>query len=267
MSTVTVLGQIVARTRARIHERRKQLPLDRVLSLAPTPGGRRPFAPAIARPGGFNVIAEFKRRSPSRGPIREDLNPVYVAQGYEIAGAAALSILTEEEFFGGSLDDMQQARMGTLLPTLRKDFFVDPYQIWEAWIAGADAVLLIAAVLSDQELKLLQSAAAEAGIDALVEVHDREELERALRLGARVIGVNNRDLRTMTVNPETALGLAPLIPDDVVAVAESGIKRGAQMRRLRDAGYNAFLVGEYLMSSPDPRTALEALLREAAAKE
>jgi indole-3-glycerol phosphate synthase len=263
MTTVSVLGQIVARTRVRIHERRKELPLDRILSIAPTPGGRRPFAPALARSGGYNVIAEFKRRSPSGGVLREDLSPVYVAQGYEIAGAAALSILTEEEFFGGSLDDLQQARMATLLPTLRKDFVVDPYQVWEAWIAGADSVLLIAAVLADQELRLLMSAATEAGIDALVEVHDRAELERALQLGARIVGVNNRDLRTMTVSLETALQLAPLIPEDVVAVAESGIKTGSDLRRLRDAGYNAFLVGEHLMRSPDPRAALEALLSDA----
>jgi indole-3-glycerol phosphate synthase len=263
MTTASVLGQIVARTRVRIHERRRELPLDRILSVAPTPGGRRPFLPAIARPGGFNVIAEFKRRSPSRGVLREDLSPVYVAQGYEIAGAAALSVLTEEEFFGGSLDDLQQARMATLLPTLRKDFVVDPYQVWEAWIAGADGVLLIAAVLSDQELRVLMSAAAEAGIDALVEVHDRAELERALGLGARLVGVNNRDLRTMVVSLDTALELAPFVPDDVVAVAESGIRTGADLRRLRDAGYNAFLVGEHLMTSPDPRAALEALLEDA----
>ena len=263
MSTVTVLGQIVARTRQRLQEKRRELPLDRILSVAPTPGGRRPFVPALSRPDQVNVIAEFKRRSPSRGVIREDLHPVRVAQGYEIAGAAALSVLTEEEFFGGTLDDLQQARMGTFLPTLRKDFLVDPYQIWEAWIAGADAVLLIAAVLSDDELRTLQAAADEARIATLVEVHDRAELGRALRLGARVIGVNARDLRDMTVRQATALELVAEIPDEVVAVAESGIASGADIRRLRGAGYDAVLVGEHLMRAPDPGAALEELIRAA----
>jgi len=262
--SVSVLGEIVAKTRERVRERRKELPLDRILSNSPTPGGRRHFTTAIARPDRVNVIAEFKRKSPSRGPLRADLHPVLVAQAYEIAGAAALSILTEEEYFGGNLDDLQQARSATLLPSLRKDFIVDPYQIWESWIAGADAVLLIVAALSDAELKGLVAAAAETGLDALVEVHDESELERALTAGAGLVGVNNRDLRTLQVSLDVSLRLSKAIPDHVVAVAESGISNGAEVRRLRDAGFDAFLVGEHLMLSTDPGAALERLLASAA---
>lgn len=263
MTDAGLLGQIVARTRATLEERKRRVPIHHFLASAPTPGGRRSFRRSISTPGRVNVIAEFKRRSPSRGVLREDLHPVRVAQGYEIAGAAALSILTEEEYFGGSLDDLQQARYATLLPTLRKDFIVDPYQVREAWIAGADAVLVIVAVLSDRELRGLQQTARELGLEALVEVHDRQELDRALDAGAQVVGVNNRDLRTMEVRLETALELVASIPDEVVAVAESGIRTGADVRRLREAGFDAFLVGEHLMRSPDPGDALAALLAEA----
>jgi indole-3-glycerol phosphate synthase len=194
-----------------------------------------------------NVIAEFKRRSPSRGVIRDDLEAVQVAQAYEIGGAVALSVLTEEHFFGGSLDDLKEARAATLLPTLRKDFIVDPYQVWEALAVGADAILLIVAALSDIELRKLTATAREANLDVLVEVHDRDELLRAVDLGATIIGVNNRNLRTMAVDLQTAINLAPLIPDHVVAVAESGIGGSEDIRRLRDVGYDAFLIGEHLM--------------------
>jgi indole-3-glycerol phosphate synthase len=207
-----------------------------------------------------NVIAEFKRRSPSRGLIRADLHHVKVAQAYEISGAAALSILTEEDFFGGRLDDLQEARAATLLPTLRKDFLVDPYQVWESWIAGTDAVLVIVAALSDAELKALLVTADQAAIEALVEVHDEAELGRALDAGARIVGVNNRDLRTMEVSLETSHRLAALIPDEIVAVSESGLKTPDDLRRLRELGYDAFLVGEHLMQAPDPGAALEALI-------
>lgn len=260
MTPVTVLGDIVAKARIRVHEQRRELPLDRILSMAPTPGGRRPFKASLTRPGRPNVIAEFKRRSPSRGLIRADLHHVKVAQAYEIAGAAALSILTEEEHFGGRLDDLQEARAATLLPTLRKDFLVDPYQVWESWIAGTDAVLVIVAALSDAELRALLVTAEQAAIEALVEVHDEAELERALAAGATIVGVNNRDLRTMEVSLDTSLRLAERIPDAVVAVAESGIRSAADVRRLRDAGYDAFLIGEHLMQAPDPGAALDALL-------
>jgi indole-3-glycerol phosphate synthase/phosphoribosylanthranilate isomerase len=213
-----------------------------------------------------NVIAEFKRRSPSRGLIRDDLHPVNAAQAYEVAGAAALSVVTEEQFFGGSLEDLKEARSATLLPVLRKDFVVDPYQVWEAWYAGADAVLLIVAAVDDATLADLVAVTHELGLDALVEVHERAELERALAAGARAIGVNNRDLRTMEVRLETALELAPHLPAHVVGVAESGVAGAGDLRRLRDVGYDAFLVGEHLMSARDPGAALETLIRESASR-
>jgi indole-3-glycerol phosphate synthase len=263
MNGLGVLGEIVARTRARVHARHAELPLERLLALAPTSGARRSFSAALARPGRVNVIAEFKRRSPSKGSLREDLHPVRAAQGYEVAGAAALSVLTEEDFFGGCLDDLQQARSATLLPALRKDFVVDPYQVWESWIAGADAVLLIVAALSDEELRRLLAVGEEAALAVLVEVHDEAELLRALRAGARLVGVNNRDLRSLHVDLATSLRLAPLIPDDVLAVAESGLRSGHDLRRLRDAGFDAFLVGEHLMTSRDPGDALERMLEDA----
>jgi indole-3-glycerol phosphate synthase len=211
----------------------------------------------------MRVIAEHKRRSPSRGAIREDLAPADVARRYAAAGAAALSVLTDEPFFGGALGHLSQARAATELPALRKDFVVDPWQIAEARAAGADAVLLIVAALSDGALRQLIGEARALGVDALVEVHDGGELERALAAGARLVGVNNRDLRTLSVSLETSVGLAPRIPDDVVAVAESGIKSGQDLRRLRDAGFDACLVGEHLMSAPDPGAALRRLLEEA----
>ena len=263
MSTAgSVFDRIVAQTRARVREKQRALPLDRLLTSATVPLKRRPFAEAVSRSGRVNVIAEFKRRSPSRGTIREDLRPGDVARAYEAAGAAALSILTEPDFFGGRLAHLRQARATTKLPTLRKDFVVDLYQVWEAVTAGADALLLIVAALSDIELVALLHSTTEAGLDALVEVHDATELGRALAAGARLVGVNNRDLKTLEVSLGTALALAPLLPDDVVAVAESGIRSGGDLRRLREAGYDAFLVGEHLMSAPDPGAALRALIGE-----
>ena len=259
-----VLDAILARTRERVFAGKERRPLDAShpdVRSAPAP---RPFASAIARQGRVNVIAEHKRRSPSRGAIREDLRPADVARAYEAGGAAALSVLTDEDFFGGRLEHLEEARAATALPALRKDFVIDPWQVWEARAAGADAVLLIVAALDDAELAGLLTETREAGADALVEVHDRDELDRALAAGARVVGVNSRDLRSLAVSLDTAVALAPGIPDDVVAVAESGIRTGADVRRLRDAGFDAFLVGEHLMASPDPGAALKRLLEEAA---
>jgi indole-3-glycerol phosphate synthase len=258
-----VLGDVVAATRARVQAQRQALPLDLLMSRAPTPAPRRSLSEALTRGARVNVIAEFKRRSPSRGPIRSDLDPVRVAQGYEAAGAAGLSVLTEPEYFGGSLDDLRQARAATRLPALRKEFVVDPYQVWESSLAGADALLLIVAALSDVELGTLMATAEEAGIEALVEVHDAAELRRALDAGARLVGVNNRDLRTLEVSLRTSFGLIGAIPEHAVAVAESGLRAGEELRRLRDAGYDGFLIGERLMLAEEPGAALEALLVDA----
>jgi indole-3-glycerol phosphate synthase len=258
-----VLAAVLAKTRERVARERARRPLGPPDPAAHGTPAVRPFAEALARRGRINVIAEHKRRSPSRGAIREDLLPADVARRYEAAGAVALSVLTDEPFFGGRMADLEEARAATALPVLRKDFVVDPWQVWETRAVGADAVLLIVAALGDAELEALLAATREAGLDALVEVHDRGELDRALAAGSRIVGVNNRDLRTLAVSLETALALAPAIPDDVVAVAESGIRAGADVRRLRDAGFDAFLVGEHLMAAPDPGQALKRLLEEA----
>jgi indole-3-glycerol phosphate synthase len=259
-----VLDAIVARTRQHVAAERVRRPLDEVQEAARSAPGPRRFAAALSRAGRVNVIAEHKRRSPSRGAIREDLAPAEVARGYERAGAAAISVLTDEPFFGGRLEHLAEARAATRLPVLRKDFVVDPWQVWETRAAGADAVLLIVAVLGDDELSQLLTLAAEVGLDALVEVHDRDELERALGAGSRMVGVNNRNLKTMEVSLATAVSLCPAIPDGVVKVAESGIRTGEDVRCLREAGFDAFLIGERLMSDPDPGQALLSLIEESA---
>jgi indole-3-glycerol phosphate synthase len=259
----SVLQTIVAASRARVAEERQRVSLDALRRAAEKAGPPRPFAAALSRTGRVNVIAEHKRRSPSRGAIREDLAPADVARRYEAAGAAALSVLTEGPHFGGSLDHLVGARAATALPVLRKDFVVDSWQVWESRARGADAVLLIVAALADADLRALMAAAHDAGTEVLVEVHDAAELDRALAAGARVVGVNNRDLRTLQVTLETGLALAEAIPEDVVAVAESGIRCGADVRRLRGAGFDAFLVGEHLMTAEDPGEALRSLIEEA----
>jgi len=256
----SVLDAILAQARERVAVEQGRRPLGFSHPAVTQAPPVRPFGDALARPGRVNVIAEHKRRSPSRGAIREDLAPVDVARRYEAAGAIAISVLTDESFFGGRLDHLVQARAAVALPVLRKDFVLDPWQVWEARAAGADAVLLIVAALTDAELRGLLGVAREAGVDALVEVHDPSELARALAAGSRIVGVNNRDLKTLAVSLQPALSLAPAIPDDVVAVAESGIRTSADLVRLRDAGFDAFLVGERLMSAPDPGEALRELI-------
>ena len=214
--------------------------------------------------GGVRIIAEFKRRSPSAGTIRSDLSATDVATCYERGGACAISVLTDEQYFGGSILDLGAIRESTALPLLRKDFIIDEIQIYEAAAVGADAVLLIAAALDDRALaKLRATAEDELGLDAVVEVHTSEELHRAVMTGAKLIGVNNRDLRTFKVDVSTALRLAEMIPRDVVSVAESGIEKGTEIARLRGAGYQAFLIGESLMKAESPGEALKFLLAEA----
>jgi indole-3-glycerol phosphate synthase / phosphoribosylanthranilate isomerase len=259
MKPIGVLSRILTRTRERVAERRKQRPLD-PSALVAQASGHRPFAPALTRAGQANIIGEFKRRSPSRGILREDLDAAQVAQAYEVAGAAALSVLTEEQFFGGSVEDLKEARQATLLPTLRKDFIIDPYQVWESLYIGADAVLLIVAAMNDVTLRHLAAAVKDAKLEAIYEVHDADDLQRALPLEPRIIGVNNRNLSTLTVDIQTSLDLIEHIPDDVIAVAESGLRGPGEIRRLRDAGFDAFLVGEHLMLADDPGAALEQLM-------
>ena len=205
------------------------------------------------------IIGEIKKASPSRGILVDDFRPVELAKQYEQGGAAALSVLTDRDFFQGSLDDLRNARAACGLPVIRKDFTISEYQIYEAAAAGADAILLIVAILDESELRSFRELAGEFEMAALVEVHDARQLEIALRSGAELIGVNNRDLRTFDVSLETSIGLAPQIPQAVTKVSESGIFTSADIQRLLDAGYDAFLVGEHLVKSGDPTLALRTL--------
>jgi indole-3-glycerol phosphate synthase len=219
----------------------------------------RPFKKSLSRRSPA-VIAEIKKASPSAGIIRKDLDPLAVAREYEKSGAAALSVLTEVQHFQGGLEILARLRWDSKLPLLRKDFVIDPYQVLEARHAGADAVLLIAALLDKDLLKSFRVEAESLGMEALVEVHNEAELKKALDSGATLIGVNNRDLRTFEVSLEVSVALAPMLPKEVLAVAESGIRTADDIKRLSDAGYRAFLVGESLMRAPSPGDALSKLL-------
>ncbi|MDH4065867.1 MAG: indole-3-glycerol phosphate synthase TrpC, partial [Acidobacteriota bacterium] len=220
------------------------------------------FSLAVARVGRPNVIAECKRRSPSRGVLRVAYDPVAIAAGYAAAGASAISVLTEPMFFDGSLDHLAAVRHAVDVPLLRKDFVVDPYQLVEAVAAGADAVLLIVAALGNDDLRRLGHEAEAMGLAVLVEVHTDGELDRALDSGASLIGVNNRDLRTLAVDVDLSERLAARFPTSVTAVSESGLKSGADLIRLSGLGYRAFLMGERFMTANDPGGALGALLAE-----
>jgi len=222
----------------------------------------RGFAAALrsVAAAGPAIIAELKKASPSKGLIRPDFYPATLASALEGAGAAALSILTNEEFFQGSLANLEAASAAVKVPCLRKDFTIDPIQVLEARAHGADAILLIVAALSDTSLAELRDEARDLGLDILCEVHDRQEMERAIQLGFDLIGVNSRDLRTFNVNPELLFELAVWMPANAVMVAESGIRSGAEIAKLRAVGYDAFLIGETLMRQPDPAAALATLL-------
>jgi indole-3-glycerol phosphate synthase len=205
------------------------------------------------------VIAELKKASPSKGTLIEEYHPGQIAHFHQSGGAAALSVLTDRNYFQGSLHDLHTARAATHLPVLRKDFMIDEVQIAEAMAAGADAILLIAAIMDVARLRALRQFAETLGLDVLVEAHDEKELTAALESGATIVGVNNRDLRTFQVSLETSIRLAPMFPKDVIAVSESGIQSRADIDRLMDAGYRAFLIGEHLMKAADPMAALREL--------
>jgi indole-3-glycerol phosphate synthase len=260
-----LLATIVAATRRIVEVRQAQDPLAALVErAAAAPLRRGQFAAALSRTDGINVIAECKRRSPSRGVLRAHYDPVTIAKAYESAGAAAISVLTEPSFFDGALEHLSAVRAAVSVPLLRKDFIVSEYQLLEARIAGADAVLLIVAALRPVELKLLHDHAMRMGLDVLVEVHDATELAIALDVGARIIGVNNRNLRTLAMNLQTSDELMARMPSDVVAVSESGIQTKDDLRRLRDAGYRAFLIGERFMTAAEPGEQLKELLASAA---
>jgi indole-3-glycerol phosphate synthase len=255
-----ILDRIVAARRESIAHRKRVLP-EVALKIAvekkiPPP---RDFPSTLSR-GAINIIAELKKASPSRGLLREEYAPAVLAETLEEAGAAALSVLTEEDFFSGSLADLKEASHATKIPILRKDFIVDPWQVWETRASGADSFLLIAAILSDGALRELLELGRALKMEPLIEVHTREELDRVVASGGRIIGVNNRDLRDFQVHVETSLALIEAIPEDSIAVSESGLRTHDDLARLRRAGFDAFLIGEHLMTGPDPASSLRALL-------
>jgi indole-3-glycerol phosphate synthase len=256
-----LLETIVAATRRIVEVRQQQEPLAALAERAGATVARAGrFQLAISGADRVNVVAECKRRSPSKGVLRAEYDPVAIATAYEAAGAAAISVLTEPTFFDGSLEHLIAVRAAVAVPILRKDFIVSEYQLLEAKAAGADAVLLIAAALRPVELKVLHDHARRHGLDALVEVHDEHELAIAIDAGARIIGVNNRNLRTLEVDLDASERLIARMPAEVVAISESGLKSAEDLTRLRELGYRAFLIGERLMTAADPGEQLNALL-------
>jgi indole-3-glycerol phosphate synthase len=262
MSTSSdLLAAIVAATRRIVDSRREREPLSRLERRASvaTPRGDA-FATALSAAGRFNVIAECKRRSPSKGVLCERYDPVAIARQYEAGGAAAISVLTEPTFFDGALEHLTSVRSAVSIPLLRKDFIVDRYQLLEARAAGADAVLLIVAALTQPDLTSLQAEAWGLGLAALVEVHDEQELARAIDAGARIIGVNNRNLRTLVVDVDASSRLIAGMPRHVTAVSESGLQSRQDLERLASAGYHAFLIGERFMTAASPAAAIQELI-------
>jgi indole-3-glycerol phosphate synthase len=256
----SILGRIVEMRRESIAHRKRVLPeVALKIAVEKKAPAARDFAGAISR-GRLNVIAELKKASPSRGVMREEYAPAALAASVAAGGAAAISVLTEEDFFHGSLADLKEVRGVVEIPVLRKDFIIDPWQVWEARAAGADSFLLIAAILGDAALKELTELGRSLKMEPLVEVHSREELERVVAAGARVVGVNNRDLHTFQVRLETSLALVESIPEECIAVSESGIHGHGDIERLHRAGFDAFLIGEQLMKGEDPGKELRALL-------
>jgi indole-3-glycerol phosphate synthase len=260
--TPDILKKIVRRKREEIAERSADTPLERLTEALVEAGPPRGFAAALEdriAAGQAAVIAEIKRASPSKGILREDFRPAQIARSYAAGGAACLSVLTDVDFFQGSDAYLQQARAACTLPVIRKDFIVDPYQVYEARAIGADCILLIVACLQDAPLKELSELAHRLGMDVLIEVHDRAELERALAVDNRLIGINNRNLRTFEVGLDTTLRMLELIPSDRLLVTESGIHTRDDVALMREHGVNAFLVGEAFMRAAEPGERLAEL--------
>lgn len=261
-TTGTVLDRILVRKQEEVAELKAKRPLAEVKAAAlasPQPRGFYAALQAKVAAGEPAVIAEIKKASPSKGVIREDFHPADVAQSYEKGGAAALSVLTDVDFFQGADSYLKEAKAACALPVLRKDFTVDEYQVWEARAIGADAVLLIVAALSDELMQQLYQAAKEAGLDVLVEVHTAEEMQRALALGAPLLGINNRDLHTFEVSLDTTLGLLPSVPKEHFLVTESGILAPEDVALMREHQVHGFLVGEAFMRAPEPGKELSRL--------
>ncbi len=260
--TPDILKKIVARKREEIAARAAQRPLEALREQAAAADAPRGFVAALRRridAGGAGVIAEIKKASPSKGVLREDFDPAAIAASYARHGAACLSVLTDRDFFQGSEAYLQQARAACALPVIRKDFIVDPYQVVEARAIGADCILLIVACLEDERMAELNGLAQSLGMDVLVEVHDADELQRALALPGALLGINNRNLRTFEVSLDATLELLPAIPEGRMVVTESGIHTPEDVARMRAHGVHAFLVGEAFMRAPDPGERLAEL--------
>jgi indole-3-glycerol phosphate synthase len=261
---LNILERIMAVKRAEVAAAKNAVPASQLQMRVDREGPARDFVSALRKridAGDAAVIAEIKRASPSKGVMREQFDPAEIAKSYAAGGAACLSVLTDREFFQGAPEHLAAARAACALPSLRKDFVFDPYQVLEARAMGADCILLIAACLSSAEMKALEDAARGLGMAVLVEVHDAAELEAALALRTPLVGVNNRDLRTFETRIETTLGLLERVPADRIVITESGIASPADVAHLRSRGVNAFLVGEAFMRAPDPGRALRALFR------
>ena len=262
---MNILDRILAAKRIEVEAEKRSVPPRRAIEMASSAAPPHAILPALRRPGRVNVIAEVKRGSPSKGAIRAGAAPREVARSYAAAGAAAISVLTDARFFLGAPEHLQEVRAEVDVPLLRKDFLFEEYQIYRSRALGADAVLLIARVLDARLLNTLIGITRSLEMEALVEVHSEEDVARAIDCGARLFGVNNRDLATLTTSLETSLRLAPLLPPQAVKVSESGIETRDDIERLRAAGYDAFLVGERLMRDADPGATLRALIEEPAA--
>jgi len=261
-NTPDILKKIVRRKREEISERKRRVPPEQLVEQAGNSGATRGFVRALAEKtdnGQAGIIAEIKKASPSKGVIRAQFHPAQIAASYALGGATCLSVLTDVDFFQGCDDYLQQARSACRLPVLRKDFIVDPYQVYEARVIGADCILLIVACLDDSSMLLLNDLAHELGMDVLIEVHDAAELKRALAVDNRLIGINNRDLHSFDVSLETTLGLLNDIPRDRIVITESGIHTPADVERMRRQGINGFLVGEAFMRAPEPGEKLSEL--------
>lgn len=255
-----ILDDIVAYKRDELAAQKRKVPLTRLPDQALYHAARPGLLETLATWGGRRIIAEVKKASPSKGVIRADFDPLAVADDYQAAGAAAISVLTEKKFFQGSLDYLRQIRQRVSVPLLRKDFVFDDYQVHEACAYGASAILLIVAILGDRQLSDLAQLAQTLGLDCLIEVHDEAERDRALASGARLLGINNRDLRTFHTTLETSERLVKGVPDEVFVVSESGLSAAAQLDRLEAQGVGAFLIGETFMAATDPGASLRSLL-------
>ena len=253
-----ILDEIVETKRREVAVRKEAIPLHSLAKTAEKMPPARDFKAALG--AGCAIVAEVKRRSPSRGLLRADFDPVRIAREYESHGVAAVSVLTDRTFFGGCDADLAAVKGAVTLPVLRKEFIVDPYQICESLAIGADAILLIAAILTEKQLREYRDLAALLGMASLVEIHDRKELEMALSAGAEIIGINNRDLKTFVTDIRTSVNLARLIPENRLAVSESGIRSRTEIETLLKAGIRGFLIGETLISAPEIGLKLEELL-------